>query len=581
MLNGAPHPSFARRRRPRRSRRARALNRRTRPYVLSLGTLEPRKNLPMLLQASRKIALLARDRDPPAPPRPGDGGGGRGWREFATSRRAGAPLPTGPRVTRSLRPRGGPGRALTANCGATVLRTRSPFEVESSVLPALEGDVLRNACRGLRTSRLCARSARSRATLVPPSTRPLWRPACAALVEDKALTQAARARGAGSDRPHRRSACPKTAATLWDFGARHAQVARLRSLIACSRRRRAVLCGLYWPAPPLAVRPRETWRSLSHRRLLFVLSLLREPAVVPSTIARAPAWSCGSSPTRCAGALCVCAAVVLIPSIVQHRRVGDSAGREHLFARREEGAASPAELLRRHDRVLSSLRRLPFSACWRCRAHRSPRTRAGATDIDLRGGFRRGAPIRRPIRRFPGQPADQDAAAWSCAPYLVDEDPFRSRTTTHAFGPWRIRPISMVRSRGWDLFVRFVKSPTSMDPQAVPYHTPVYESRGRGGGRWGCLAAGRESSRGVWFGCERPEHLLARRLGACTSGGGPAPSRPDWCSAAVSQAPPVHHRRRVLDRFEQKLQGLRRRLGGPLRSRPAPRPSLRLRHYSL
>jgi glycosyltransferase involved in cell wall biosynthesis len=77
MLPGAPHPS-CKPSTPEEIARVRSRYRLTRPYVLSVGTLEPRKNLPMLLEAFDR--LLARAGTDSA-------GldlvtvGGRGWRD--------------------------------------------------------------------------------------------------------------------------------------------------------------------------------------------------------------------------------------------------------------------------------------------------------------------------------------------------------------------------------------------------------------------------------------------------------------------------------------------------------------------
>jgi len=91
MLNGAPHPS-CRPSTPEEIERVRERYRLTRPYVLSVGTLEPRKNLPMLLQAFDR--LLARtgtasaDLDLVTV-------GGRGWRDSHLRAELERRLPTG------------------------------------------------------------------------------------------------------------------------------------------------------------------------------------------------------------------------------------------------------------------------------------------------------------------------------------------------------------------------------------------------------------------------------------------------------------------------------------------------------
>ena len=128
MLPGAPHPAC----RPSTEEevsRVRRVHGLERPYVLSVGTLEPRKNLPTLLRAfDRLLARAARE------PRAGPGRG-RGSR-LARSRASGRSLAArvvGAAADARVRQRGGSRGPLWRRRGAGV-----PSHFEGFGLPVLE-----------------------------------------------------------------------------------------------------------------------------------------------------------------------------------------------------------------------------------------------------------------------------------------------------------------------------------------------------------------------------------------------------------------------------------------------------------
>jgi glycosyltransferase involved in cell wall biosynthesis len=528
MLPGAPHPS-CRPSTPEEIARVRARYRLTRPYVLSVGTLEPRKNLPMLLHAFDR--LLARtgtasaDLDLVTV-------GGRGWRDRHLRSELERRLPNGRVHAIGYVPEVD---LVALYSGAQVLAYPSHFE--GFGLPALEAMACGTPVVASDISALREVSGAA-ATLVPPGDEVALADSIARLVEDPSLRAAARERG------FQRAAdfgWHKTARTLWDFARAHTRK-RPPSITQLPVGRGAP--GVAAFGPPPAGGDREDWAVLA----TVAYADLFDAAVGVDDLAR-----------TCLGVRISADEVLrrarLAPlseliTIDASQSVVTLRGREQLVARREEGVRRTAELLQRHQRVISALATLPFIRMLALSGGTAHKNARGGDDIDLFVVAAGGRAYSAYTALFLISRLTKTRGV-VCPNYLVDEDHLQIAYHHDLFTAHQA--ISMVPIAGMEVFARFVRANDEWIRKLYPGYQPRPPAAALGRPRvQGAI------ERGVELAGDRLEQLLrvlwrlhlglrvARATGSdLVLGGG------------ILKLHLSDHRRRVLDRFEQRLQGLR------------------------
>jgi hypothetical protein len=225
-------------------------------------------------------------------------------------------------------------------------------------------------------------------------------------------------------------------------------------------------------------------------------------------------------------------------------------GREDLIPRRADGIRRTAALLDRHKHVISALATLPFIRMLALSGGTAHRNARGGDDIDLfvvaaAGHVYTAYTMLFLISRVTG------TRGVVCPNYLVDEDHLEIAYHHDLFTAHQA--ISMVPIAGLDVFARFVSANDEWVRKLYPGYQPRPAAAQLGRPR---LQAAIE--RGVELAGDRLEQLLrvvwrlhlGRRVAKATGsdlvlGGG------------ILKLHLSDHRRRVLNRFEQRLQGLR------------------------
>ncbi|HMF41250.1 MAG TPA: glycosyltransferase family 1 protein, partial [Polyangia bacterium] len=329
MLPGAPHPACAvpSASEIERVRRAYGLDRR---YIVSVGTLEPRKNLPTLLRAFDRLRAHAgtpmADLDLVVI-------GGRGWRDRELRAELATRLASGRLHTLGYVPEND---LVALYGGAEVLAYPSHFEgfglpvVEAMACgtPVVTTDVpaLREVSGGA-------------AVLVPLGDEVALADAIAVFVSDQREREAARARGLARAATF---SWEGSAQRLWDF-ARETVSGRARSTSTPT----STIAAVSAPAAAIDVDGADPdWAILA---TVLYADLFEAPITV-TEIAR-----------TCLGAQMSADEVrrrVLAPPLaglitLDPTDVVTLQGREQLVARREEGVRRTDELLDRHQKVIS------------------------------------------------------------------------------------------------------------------------------------------------------------------------------------------------------------------------------------
>ena len=528
MLPGAPHPT-CRPSTPDEIARVRSRYHLTRPYVLSVGTLEPRKNLPMLLQAFDR--LLART---------GTASaeldlvtvGGRGWRDRHLRAELERRLPNGRVHAIGYVPEAD---LVALYGGAEVLAYPSHFE--GFGLPALEAMACGTPVVASDISALREVSAGA-ATLVPPGDEAALASSIAALVEDRGLHAAARERGLA-----RASAFgwDKTANTLWEFARAHTR----RRPPSISQLPLARAAGADAPVgPPPAGGDEEDWAILA----TVAYADLFDAAVSVEDLAR----TClgvrlGAAEVRRRAQLAPLSELIALDpqdSVVTLR------GREELVARRQEGVRRTTELLQRHEMVISALATLPFIRMLALSGGTAHKNARGSDDIDLFVVAAGGRAYTAYTMLFLVSRLTKTRGV-VCPNYLVDEDHLQIAYHHDLFTAHQA--ISMVPIAGLEVFARFVGANDEWIRKLYPGYEPRPPAAQLGRPR-----LQRVIERGVELAGERLEQLLrvvwrlhlgrrvARAKGSdLVLGGG------------ILKLHLSDHRKRVLDRFEQRLHALR------------------------
>ena len=383
------------------------------------------------------------------------------------------------------------------------------------------------------------------ATLVPPGDEEALATSIAALVEDRQLHAAARERGLAARvgvrvaqdrvravglRAHAH-APPAAVDQLPAVGARRGRCRRR----AGSRGRRRQ--GLGDPGDGGLRRPlRRRGRRRGSRR--------------------APAWACRSTRPRCAGAR----GPHRCPSLVS-LDAGESVvtlrGREHLVARREEGVRRTAELMQRHERVISALATLPFIRMLALSGGTAHKNARGGDDIDLFVVAAGGRAYTAYTMLFLVSRLTKTRGV-VCPNYLVDEDHLEIAYHHDLFTAHQA--ISMVPIAGMDVFARFVNANDEWIRKLYPGYSPrpPAATLGRPGLQ-------RAFERGVELAGDRLEQLLARGLAAAPRAAGRARDRiGSGARRRHPQAAPVRPPAPRAGSLRAAAAGAARRMGGPI-----------------
>jgi glycosyltransferase involved in cell wall biosynthesis len=536
MLPGAPHPTC----RPSTESelaRVRARYRLTRPYVLSVGTLEPRKNLPMLLQAFDR--LLARTGTRSAELELVTVGG-RGWRDRHLRAELERRLPGGRVHAIGYVPESD---LVALYGGAEVLAYPSHFE--GFGLPALEAmacgtPVVASDIQALREVSAGA------AVLVPPGDERALATSIAALVEDPALRAAARERGLARASAFR---WENTAATLWDFARanqrRRPSSAAVTSLPLARQATNGAAAAAAPPAGPAPAGSDEAdWAILA----TVAYADLFDAAVSIEDVAR----TCLGTRLPPAEVRQRVTSLPLSALVSVEAETGQITlrGREELMARREEGIRRTAELLTQHRRVISALATLPFIRMLALSGGTAHRNARGGDDIDLFVVAAAGHVYTAYTMLFLISRVTQTRGV-VCPNYLVDEDHLEIAYHHDLFTAHQA--ISMVPIAGLDVFGRFNEANDAWVRRLYPGYEPRAPA-----GHLGMPRVQATMERALGLLGERVEQVLrvawrlhlGRRVARATGsdlvlGGG------------ILKLHLSDHRRRVLDRFAARLETLR------------------------
>src|SRR5580704_9016220 len=354
MLPGAPHPAC----RPPAAdeiARVRARYGLERPYVLTVGTLEPRKNLPMLLRAFDRLRAQS---GTPAAELDLVAVGGKGWRDRELRAELALRLSSGRVHLLGYVPESD----LVALYGGAVVMAY-PSHFEGFGLPVVEAMACGTPVVATDVEALHEVSGGA-AILVPPGDDGALAEQIARLAGDAGARDVARARGLSRAQAF---SWESTAQRLWSLA--HATRARRPA----ARRSQAA------PAPagsaPRGADPRD-WAlaaTVTHADLF-------DAAITVEEIAR----SClglrlGSEEIR---RRAVAAPLVSFLALDGSDHL-TLRGREALIPRRADGIQRTAALLERHRRVIAALAALPFIRMLALSGGTAHRNARGGDDIDL------------------------------------------------------------------------------------------------------------------------------------------------------------------------------------------------------
>jgi glycosyltransferase involved in cell wall biosynthesis len=558
MLPGAPHPTC----RPSSDLDVARVRRRYhlgRPYVLSVGTLEPRKNLPMLLEAFDRLLARAGTRSAELDLVTV---GGRGWRDQHLRAELERRLPSGRVHAIGYVPEED---LVALYGGAEVLAYPSHFE--GFGLPALEAmacgtPVVASDILALREVTAGA------AVLVPPGDESALADRIAALVEDPALRAAARQRGLARASFFR---WENSAATLWAFARAH------------QRKRPSIVTTIPSSSSSSSSSPSRS-PSGPPAAPLFSSALTSNGVIAESHVAPAGAPPVGSDEADWAilatvayadlfdAAVSVdelartCLGARMSSSEVRRRATTspladllflDPAagaitmrGREELIARGAEGVRRTAELLHKHRRVISALATLPFIRMLALSGGTAHKNARGSDDIDLFVVAAAGHVYTAYTMLFLISRMTRTRGI-VCPNYLVDEDHLEIAYHHDLFTAHQA--ISMVPIAGLEVFQRFARANQAWIRRLYPGYQPRVAESALGRPR---VQAALERS--VDLAGDRLEALL-RVIWRLHLGrrGTRRPGSDMVLGGGILKLHLSDHRRRVLARFEKRLEALR------------------------
>jgi len=518
MLPGAPHPA-CRPADPAAVAAARARFGLQRPYVLTVGTLEPRKNLPLLLRAFDGLSDLGVDLVI---------AGGKGWRDGELRAALERRLPGGRVHVLGYVDQDD----LIALYGGG-LAMAYPSHFEGFGLPVVEAmacgtPVVATDVPGLREA------AGGAATLVPPEDEAALATALRRLIADPDAR--ARARQDGLRRAAELT-WEASARRLWSFG---------RGLRARTAPPRAAAA----PAPPAGADLRD-WAIAA----TVAYADLFDAAISAGDLERA-CWGTrlDAAEIRRRATRPPLAKLVSIDA----EGVLTLRGREALAARRAEGVARTEALLRRHRRVIAALASLPYIRMLALSGGTAHRNARGGDDIDLFVVAAAGRVFTAYTLLFLASRLTRTRGI-VCPNYLVDENNLEIAYHHDLFTAHQA--LSLVPIAGPVTFARFVEA----NRDWVQAHYPGYVPRAAAGD----LAPSgwqRSAERALELGGDALEQALGAvwryRLGRRAAR---ARSADVVLSGGILKMHLSDHRRRVLDRFGARLDDLRARWPAPAR----------------
>jgi glycosyltransferase involved in cell wall biosynthesis len=519
MLPGAPHPAC----RPPDAATVERVRGRygiARPYVLTVGTLEPRKNLPLLLRAFdrlREQAGAAAELDLVTV-------GAKGWRDRELRAELAARLKSGRIHLLGYVPE----TDLVALYGGAMAMAY-PSHFEGFGLPVVEAmacgtPVVATDVQGLHEV------SGGAAILVPPGDHVALSDELAKLANDPSARAAARARG-----------LVRASAFSWT-----ATAERFWALAHERRSPRAPAPRAAAPTPtvgPPAGAHADDWAIAA----TVAYADLFEAAVTVDDLARS-----------CLGARLDAAEVARragtppLANVVTLDHAGHLTlrGREALVARRLDGIRRTTELLDRHRPVISALAGLPFVRALALSGGTAHRNARGGDDIDL-------FVVTAPGRIFTTYTMLFLASRLThtrgvvCPNYLVDEHNLEIAYQHDLFTAHQA--LSLVPIAGLETFDRFVAANRAWVRDFYPAYEPrpaaaVIETP----------ALQRLAERALDLGGESLERLLRTiwrfHLGRRAAR---APRADVVVSGGILKLHLSDHRRRVLARFESRLDELR------------------------
>jgi glycosyltransferase involved in cell wall biosynthesis len=550
LLPGAAHPAC----RPQaagevaRVRRAYGIDR---PYVLSVGTLEPRKNLPLLLRAfdrlmAARAGARARDVDLVVI-------GGRGWRDRELRAEIARRLATGRLHVLGYVPEAD---LVPLYGGAEVLAFASHFE--GFGLPLIEA----MACGTpvVSTDVLALREVSGgAATLVPPGDEAALADAIAGFIGDAGARERARARG------FVRAAAfswETTAERLWRF-ARQTAGAR----------------GVTTALTPTLSRKQEREKEADLPVAAQRGESRGEGAAIPAgggdpdwsilvTVAYADLFD---APITVDEVARTCVGARVDAAEVRRRAAArpladllavDEAGhitlrgREALVARRADGDRRTAELLATHERVIAWLASLPFVRMLALSGGTAHRNARGGDDIDLFVVARAGRAYTAYTMLFLASVLTRRRGI-VCPNYLVDEDNLRIAYHHDLFTAHQA--VSLVPIAGLGTFADFVAANRAWVRGFYPSYVPRPPGAVVAPSRWQPLG----ERLLAWSAGDEIERLLSAGWRFHLARRAASAPRPDLVlDPGILKLHLSDHRRNVMERFSRRLGELRRRWKG-------------------
>jgi glycosyltransferase involved in cell wall biosynthesis len=573
MLPGAPHPAC----RPPAEAEVAGVRRRfhlERPYLLSVGTLEPRKNLPTLLRAFDR--LLARTGTAAA-------GvdlvivGGRGWRDRELRNEIGKRLATGRVHTLGYVSE----QDLIALYGGA-LALGYPSHFEGFGLPVIEAmacgtPVVASDVEALREI------AGGAAELVPVDDAAALGDAIARLIDDPAARAAARARGLARAAVFSWEA---TAERLWRFARAHARTPATAP---------APLRPFGGAAPKLGDGAAAAASAGPVVAAASAGPVVAAASAHPDVAADDPSWAVLATvvyadlfdaPVTVDEAARTCLGAQLSPAEIRERvarapLAGLVAlhpnghltlrGREALVARQADGALRTAELLARHRPVIAALASLPFVRMLALSGGTAHRNARGGDDIDLFVVASAGRAYTAYTMLFLASTLTRRRGIL-CPNYLVDEGHLQIAYHHDLFTAHQA--VSLVPLAGIDTFDRFVDANEAWVRRFYPSYVPRAPEE-----PVAASAAQRLAERAFrWSLGDEIERVLSVAWRFHLGRRAARSPQPDLVlDPGILKLHLSDHRRNVLARFEDRLAGLRplwegRRPAAPARAKASDAP---------